>query len=68
MIRSTLEHVCLAVEELGSRPPGLIVVGESCKVLHETTDRWTVEEGFSGLDNLQRVTPDSVFDTPAITP
>lgn len=65
VIRSTLEHVCLAVEELGSRPPGLLVVGEACKVLHETRDRWTVEEGFSGLDVLQKV-PDSVLDTPAI--
>ena len=69
VIRSTLEHVCLAVEELGSRPPGLLVVGEACKVLHETTDRWTVEEGFSGLDvlDLQKV-PESVLDTPAVTP
>jgi len=66
VIRSTLEHVCLAVEELGSRPPGLLVVGEACKVLHETSDRWTVEEGFSGLDvlQMQKVT-DSVLDTPA---
>lgn len=67
VIRSTLEHVSLAVEELGSRPPGLLVVGEACKVLHETKDRWTVEEGFSGLDVLQRV-PESVLDvdTPVI--
>jgi uroporphyrin-III C-methyltransferase len=62
VIRSTLEHVCLAVEELGSRPPGLLVVGEACKVLHETSDRWTVEEGFSGLDVLQKV-PENVLDT-----
>jgi uroporphyrin-III C-methyltransferase len=65
VIRSTLEHVCLAVEELGSRPPGLLVVGEACKVLHETSDRWVVEEGFSGLDVLQRI-PEAVLDTPAI--
>ncbi|KIW07760.1 uncharacterized protein PV09_01688 [Verruconis gallopava] len=67
VIRSTLQHVCLAVEELGSRPPGLIVVGEACKVLHNTTDRWTVEEGFSGLDVLHRV-PESILDTPAVLP
>lgn len=67
VIRSTLEHVCLAVEELGSRPPGLLVVGEACKVLHQTSDRWTVEEGFSGLDVLDRVKlPESNLDTPAI--
>ncbi|KAL1956141.1 hypothetical protein VTO42DRAFT_7576 [Malbranchea cinnamomea] len=34
VIRTTLEHVCLAVEEEGSRPPGLLVVGKSCEVLH----------------------------------
>jgi uroporphyrin-III C-methyltransferase len=65
VIRSTLEHVCLAVEELGSRPPGLLVVGEACKVLHDTSDQWVVEEGFSGLDVLQKI-PQSVLDTPDI--
>ncbi|TLD25708.1 uroporphyrin-III C-methyltransferas-like protein [Venturia nashicola] len=52
VIRSTLEHVCLAVEELGSRPPGLLILGKACAVLHGTRDRWTVEEGFSGMDFL----------------
>ncbi|OAL35673.1 hypothetical protein AYO20_05054 [Fonsecaea nubica] len=52
VIRSTLQHVCQAVEEEGSRPPGLLVVGHSCEVLHkaEQDQRWTVEEGFRGLD------------------
>jgi len=52
VIRSTLEHVCQAVEEEGSRPPGLIVVGAACEVLHKvgSDTRWIVEEGFRGLD------------------
>lgn len=54
VIRSTLEHVCQAVEEEGSRPPGLLVVGASCHVLHKPSDRrWVVEEGFRGLDELR---------------
>ncbi|KLJ13682.1 uroporphyrin-III C-methyltransferase/precorrin-2 dehydrogenase/sirohydrochlorin ferrochelatase [Blastomyces silverae] len=53
VIRSTLEHVCLAVQEEGSRPPGLLVVGASCGVLHPLTSaKWTVEDGFKGLDEL----------------
>ncbi|PGH10559.1 hypothetical protein AJ79_05381 [Helicocarpus griseus UAMH5409] len=53
VIRSTLEHVCLAVQEEGSRPPGLLVVGASCGVLHTLEDKnWTVEDGFKGLHEL----------------
>jgi uroporphyrin-III C-methyltransferase len=53
VIRSTLEHVCAAVEEEGSRPPGLLVLGWSCQVLHKPGgQRWVVEEGFRGLDDL----------------
>ncbi|KAF7564611.1 CysG, Uroporphyrinogen-III methylase [Pyrenophora tritici-repentis] len=52
VIRTTLEHVCAAVEEEGSRPPGLLVVGYACKVLIKHEQRWVVEEGFHGLDNL----------------
>ncbi|KAL5049873.1 hypothetical protein BDW71DRAFT_138245 [Aspergillus fruticulosus] len=54
VIRSTLEHVCQAFEAEGSRPPGLLVVGASCHVLHKPKDqKWIVEEGFRGLDELQ---------------
>lgn len=54
IIRTTLEHVCLAVEQEGSRPPGLLVVGASCHVLHRSQgQRWLVEEGFRGLDDLR---------------
>ncbi|KAF2157593.1 siroheme synthase [Myriangium duriaei CBS 260.36] len=51
VIRTTLRHVCAAVEEEGSRPPGLLVVGQACAVLsqHEG-QRWIVEEGFDGVD------------------
>ncbi|KAI1607854.1 uroporphyrin-III C-methyltransferase [Exophiala viscosa] len=52
VIRSTLEYVCQAVEEGGSRPPGLLVVGHACEVLHKPVEdkRWNVEEGYRNLD------------------
>lgn len=59
IIRSTLEHISLAVEEEGSRPPGLLIVGNSCAVLHRPTGRWLVEDGFKGLDGLS---DDKSFD------
>jgi uroporphyrin-III C-methyltransferase len=53
VIRSTLEHICQAVEEEGSRPPGLLVLGWSCNVLHKSGgQRWVVEDGFRGLDDI----------------
>jgi len=53
VIRSTLQHVCAAVEEEGSRPPGLLVVGWSCEVLCKMGgQRWVVEEGFRGFEEL----------------
>lgn len=52
VIRTSLQHVCAAVEEEGSRPPGLLVVGNACKVLVKYEQRWVVEEGFRGLDDL----------------
>ena len=33
VVRSTLGSVVAAVEEVGSRPPGLLVIGEACGVL-----------------------------------
>ncbi|KAF2691518.1 uroporphyrin-III C-methyltransferas-like protein [Lentithecium fluviatile CBS 122367] len=53
VIRTTLEHVCTAVEEEGSRPPGLLVVGNACAVLEQSSRRWVVEEGFTGLEDLE---------------
>jgi uroporphyrin-III C-methyltransferase len=53
IIRTTLEHVCQAVECEGSRPPGLLIVGASCHVLHTPEgQKWAVEDGFRGLDEL----------------
>lgn len=52
VIRTTLEHVCAAVEEEGSRPPGLLVVGNACTILKQHSQRWVVEEGFKGLDSI----------------
>ena len=60
VIRSTLQHVCAAVEEEGSRPPGLLVVGWSCEVLIDMKGKglWIVEDGFAGFEGL-----DSGFDS-----
>ena len=52
VIRSTLQFVEAAVEEEGSRPPGLLVVGSGCTVLWQGEQRWVVEEGFNGLDGI----------------
>ncbi|KAM3504895.1 hypothetical protein MY10362_003271 [Beauveria mimosiformis] len=55
VIRTTLARVAEAVEEEGSRPPGLLVVGAACTALEGPLDRgraWVVEEGFRGLDGL----------------
>ena len=60
IVRTTLEYVCAAVEEEGSRPPGLLVVGESCKVLWSGTQRWVVEEGFKGLEGIDGLAGESL--------
>ena len=60
VIRSTLQYVCAAVEEEGSRPPGLLVVGWSCEVLTDLKGkgRWVVEDGFTGFDGIDPVLDD----------
>ncbi|KAI2782096.1 uroporphyrin-III C-methyltransferase [Daldinia loculata] len=52
VIRTTLDRVVEAVEQEGSRPPGLLVVGRACEFLNklEKGRAWSVEEGFRGLD------------------
>jgi uroporphyrin-III C-methyltransferase len=52
VIRTTLEYVASAIEEEGSRPPGLLVVGKACEVLFKADAgrKWVVEEGFQGFD------------------
>ncbi|KAI9745292.1 MAG: hypothetical protein M1818_001572 [Claussenomyces sp. TS43310] len=54
VIRTTLESVAAAIEEEGSRPPGLLVVGAACEVLSKSQAgrKWVVEEGFKGLEDL----------------
>lgn len=54
VIRTSLEHVAAAIEEEGSRPPGLLVLGAACEALCKVEGNgapaWTVEEGFGGLE------------------
>lgn len=55
VIRTTLGKVAEAIEEEGSRPPGLLVVGGACNALDGPLEKgraWAVEEGFRGLDGL----------------
>ncbi|KAI0448423.1 uroporphyrin-III C-methyltransferase [Xylaria acuta] len=57
VIRTTLAAVAEAIEQEGSRPPGLLVVGRVCEFLNnlESGRAWSVEEGFNGLDIMQGV-------------
>lgn len=52
VIRTTLARVVEAIEEEGSRPPGLLVVGRACDALSKLEEgkAWAVEEGFRGLE------------------
>ncbi|KAF3188732.1 hypothetical protein TWF788_000471 [Orbilia oligospora] len=45
VVRSTLKNIVAAIEEVGSRPPGLFVVGWACEVLKKVDGAWSVEEG-----------------------
>lgn len=53
VIRTTLEFVAAAIEEEGSRPPGLLVLGQACEALIkvEKGRKWVVEEGFVGFED-----------------
>lgn len=67
VIRSTLQNVCDAVEELGSRPPGLLIVGDSCEVLTNLAgSKWIVEEGFEGFEFLEGETTDGFAEIVAM--
>ncbi|KAK0749287.1 tetrapyrrole methylase [Schizothecium vesticola] len=52
VIRTTLRFVAEAIEQEGSRPPGLLVVGRACEALFTPAEgkTWAVEDGFKGLD------------------
>lgn len=47
VIRTKLEYVTEAIESVGSRPPGLLVVGHSCQALVKVdpTQKWVIEDG-----------------------
>ena len=53
VIRTTLEYVAAAIEEEGSRPPGLLALGSACEALiaAEKGRKWIVEEGFVGFED-----------------
>lgn len=53
VMRTTLEHVVEAIDEEGSRPPGLLVLGNACEALikGEKGRKWVVEEGFVGFED-----------------
>jgi uroporphyrin-III C-methyltransferase len=57
VIRTRLGEVVGAVEALGSRPPGLLVVGRACTVLkgQEMATKWSVEEGFMGFVDRESI-------------
>ncbi|KAH6665406.1 tetrapyrrole methylase [Halenospora varia] len=57
VIRTTLEFVSQAIESEGSRPPGLLVLGNACEVLMKGYKgrKWVVEEGFKGFDDFTGV-------------
>jgi uroporphyrin-III C-methyltransferase len=54
VIRTTLEFVAHAIESEGSRPPGLLVLGNACEVLMkgDVGRKWGVEEGFKGFEEF----------------
>lgn len=64
VIRSTLEYIVRAVDEEGSRPPGLLVVGAVCEALYTPKRgcQWVVEEGYTGLDGLNSFGEDGIGD------
>ncbi|KAI5949995.1 MET1 [Candida theae] len=48
VIRTTLARLGEAVESCGSRPPGLLVTGYACEVIHKNPSlkSWLIAEGF----------------------
>ncbi|KAI5960181.1 MET1 [Candida pseudojiufengensis] len=49
IIRTTLSKLDKVVEIFGSRPPGLLVTGYACEVIHKNSELkdWIIEEGFN---------------------
>lgn len=46
IIRSRLKHIVKAIEESGSRPPGLLVTGYACEIIVKlgVDEKWRVEQ------------------------
>lgn len=44
VIRTTLNKVCQVIALVGSRPPGILVVGNACKVIHDLQGDYVIEE------------------------
>jgi uroporphyrin-III C-methyltransferase len=65
VIRTTLEFVSAAIEEEGSRPPGLLVLGKSCEALHkgDAGRKWLVEEGFKGFEDFSSIGLEELVST-----
>ena len=63
VIRTTLEFVGAAIEEEGSRPPGLLVLGKSCDYLvrPDAGRKWAVEEGFKGFEDFSNMDLDELL-------
>lgn len=53
VVRVRLKDVAAAVEEFGSRPPGLLVTGHACEVIQKFSERWVVEEGYEELERAE---------------
>lgn len=49
--RTKLKYLNEAIEAIGSRPPGLLVVGYACEVLKQHNEKWIVEEGYDDGSN-----------------
>ncbi|KAF8852337.1 uroporphyrin-III C-methyltransferase [Acephala macrosclerotiorum] len=64
VIRTTLEFVAAAIEGEGSRPPGLLVLGNACEVLHkgDAGRKWVVEEGFRGFEDFENLGLEEVME------
>ena len=61
VIRSTLQHVVAAVEEEGSRPPGLLIIGTACEVLKNPGgNKWVVEEGMAQISETSESAEDLI--------
>ena len=50
IVRTKLRHISEALQAVGSRPPGLLVVGRVCEVIAHPNSKWVVEDGAQTTD------------------